>query len=47
MIGRRLLGRKFRMLNAVDEFTHECLATRVVRKLEATDEIDVLSDPPG
>ncbi len=23
-------GRKFRMLNVVDEFTHECLSTREV-----------------
>jgi len=37
-------GRKYRMLNVVDEFTHECLAIRVGRKLKATDVIDVLSD---
>jgi transposase InsO family protein len=37
-------GRKFRMLNVVDEFTRECLAIRVARKLKATDVIDVLSD---
>ena len=37
-------GRKYRMLNHIDEFTHECLAIRVVRKLESTDVIDVLSD---
>jgi putative transposase len=37
-------GRKFRMLNVVDEFTHECLAIRVDRKLRAVDVIDVLSD---
>jgi transposase InsO family protein len=37
-------GRKFRMLNVVDEFPHECLAIRVARKLEAADVIDVLSD---
>ncbi|WP_238273001.1 IS3 family transposase [Methylobacterium cerastii] len=37
-------GRKIRMLNVVDEFTHECLAIRVARKLKATDVIDVLSD---
>lgn len=36
--------RKFRMLNVVDEFTHECLAIRVARKLKAVDVIDVLSD---
>ena len=37
-------GRKFRMLNVVDEFTHECLAIRVARQLKAADVIDVLSD---
>ena len=37
-------GRKYRMLNVVDEFTRECLAIRVARKLKATDVIDVLSD---
>ena len=36
--------RKFRMLNVIDEFTKECLAIRVARKLKATDVIDVLSD---
>ena len=37
-------GRKFRMLSVIDEFTHECLAIRVERKLKAIDVIDVLSD---
>ena len=37
-------GRKVRMLNVVDEFTRECLAIRVARKLKAIDVIDVLSD---
>src|SRR5918998_4936645 len=37
-------GRKYRMLNVVDEHTHECLAIRVERKLGSTDVIDVLSD---
>jgi transposase InsO family protein len=37
-------GRKYRMLNVIDEFTHECLAIRVNRKLKAIDVIDVLSD---
>ena len=32
------------MLNVLDEFTHECLAIRVGRKLKAADVIDVLSD---
>ena len=37
-------GRKYRMLNVIDEFTHECLAIRVARKLKAVDVIDVLAD---
>jgi transposase InsO family protein len=37
-------GRKYRMLNVVDEFTHECLAIRINRKLKAFDVIEVLSD---
>jgi transposase InsO family protein len=32
------------MLNIIDEFTRECLAIRVSRKLKAVDGIDVLSD---
>lgn len=37
-------GRKYRMLNVIDEFTHECLAIRIDRRLKAIDVIDVLSD---
>ena len=37
-------GRKYRMLNVVDEFTHECLAIRIDRRLKAIDVIDTLSD---
>ena len=37
-------GRKYRMLNVIDEFTHESLAIRVDRKLKSVDVIDVLSD---
>ena len=37
-------GRRFRMLNVVDEFTRECLCIRVGRKLKAADVIDVLAD---
>jgi putative transposase len=37
-------GRRFRMLNVLGEFTHECLAIRVARKLGAADVVDVLSD---
>ena len=32
------------MLNIIDEFTRECLAIRIDRKLNSTDVIDVLSD---
>jgi transposase InsO family protein len=35
---------KIRMLNVFDEFTRECVAIRVERKLKAVDVIDVLSD---
>ena len=37
-------GRRCRMLNIIDEFTLECLAIRINRKLKSTDVIDVLSD---
>jgi len=37
-------GRKSRMLNVIDEFTHECLAIRIERSLKSADVIDVLSD---
>jgi putative transposase len=37
-------GRKVRMLNVIDQFTRECLAIRVARKLKGADVIDVLSD---
>jgi putative transposase len=37
-------GRKFRMLNLIDEFSRECLAIRVDRRLRSIDVIDVLSD---
>jgi putative transposase len=37
-------GRKYRMLNLIDEFTRECLAIRVDLKLKSSDVIDVLAD---
>ncbi len=37
-------GKSFRMLNVIDEFTRECLAIRIGRKLKAVDVIDTLSD---
>lgn len=32
------------MLNVIDEFSHECLAIRIDRRLNSTNVIDVLSD---
>jgi len=37
-------GRVFQTLNILDEFTRECLESRVQRKLNATDVIDALTD---
>ena len=37
-------GKKIRMLNVIDEFTRECIAIKVERRLKAVDVIDVLSD---
>ena len=37
-------GRKYRMLNVVDEFTHECIAIRIERKLKSIDVVDVLAN---
>ena len=37
-------GRKYRMLNIIDEFSRECLAIRIDRKLKSTDVIGVLAD---
>ena len=37
-------GRKYRMLNVIDEFTHEAIAIRVKRKLNSLDVIDVLAE---
>jgi putative transposase len=34
----------FRMLNILDEYSRECLAIKVERKLNSTDVIDVLTD---
>jgi putative transposase len=36
--------RRYRMLNVIDEFTHECLAIRVARRLKAIDVIDLLAE---
>ncbi len=37
-------GRKFRMLNVIDEFTRECLSIRIDRRLNSAAVIDVLTD---
>ena len=37
-------GKVFRMLNILDEYSRECLAIKVERKLNSTDVIDVLTD---
>jgi transposase InsO family protein len=37
-------GQSLKCLTVIDEFTRECLAIRVDRKLKSTDVIDVLSD---
>lgn len=37
-------GRAFRTLNILDEYSRECLAIRVARKLNSTDVIDILTD---
>jgi putative transposase len=39
-------GRKYRMLNVIDEFTHEALAIRIDRKLNSIDVIDVYAVRP-
>ena len=37
-------GKVFRTLNVLDEYSRECLAIRVKRKLNSTDVMDVLTD---
>ena len=37
-------GRAFRMLTVIDEYTRECLAIKVARKLRSEDVLEVLSD---
>ena len=43
-------GRKFRMVDCIrstviDEFTRECLAIKVARRLNSKDVLEVLADP--
>ena len=42
MIDRTADGRAFKILNIIDEYTRECLAIRVDRKIKTQDVIDVL-----
>jgi len=42
MIERTVDGKKFKILNIIDEYTRECLATLVARKITADDVIDQL-----
>ena len=37
-------GKRFRMLTIIDEYTRECLAIKVNRKLNSTDVVDALLD---
>lgn len=37
-------GRKLRMLTVIDEFTRECLAIKVARRLNSKDVLEVLAD---
>jgi len=42
MIDRTVNGKAFKILNIIDEYTRECLATLVNRKIKADDVIDQL-----
>ena len=37
-------GVKFRILNVIDEYTRECLAVKVARRLTSRDVVEVLTD---
>ena len=37
-------GKRLRMLTVIDEYTRECLAIRVARRLNSQDVLDVLGD---
>ena len=45
MIDRTINGRAFKILNIIDEFTRECLAILVARKIKTQDVIDLLFHP--
>ena len=42
MVDRTTDGRAFKILNIIDEFTRECLAILVARKIKTQDVIDLL-----
>ena len=44
MEDRTLNGVKFRILNVIDEFSRECLAVKVARRLNSHDVVEVLTD---
>ena len=44
MIDRTANGRAFKILNIIDEYTRECLATLVARKIKSQDALDLLFD---
>jgi len=44
MIDRTANGRAFKILNIIDEYTRECLATLVARKIKSQDVLDLLFD---
>ena len=44
MEDRTYNGVKFRILNVIDEYTRECLAVKVARRLNSHDVVEVLTD---
>ena len=46
MTGRTADGRAFRILNIIDEYTRECLAIHVERRLAVEDVLDKLYELP-
>lgn len=44
VMDRTYEGRSYRMLNIVDEYTRECLAIKIKRRLNSADVLDVLSE---
>lgn len=44
VLDRNCDGRKFRMLTFIDEFTRECLAIKIARRLNSEDVLEILAD---